>query len=395
LAKILVQAGTKDIKVGALVCIIVENQADVAAFKNFKETADAPAAAAAPATKAAPGPAAPPPPVPAATVLQPPQPAAPATQQLTAVEQKYGDRVFASPMAKKLAESQKLRLAGRGTGIYGSIKSGDLAGLAAGAPAGPASHVGHEAPRHGHAKSPAPIPKPAPGTPFIDIPVSNIRGVIAKRLLESKTTIPHFYLTMDCDADEMVKLRARLNKELEKKGIKLSITDFLIKALAMASTKVPETNSYWMGTHIRQFNNVDVSVAVATDRGLITPIIFSADRKGIIEISKDVKTLAAKAREGKLQPSEFQGGGISISTLGMYGTTSFSAIINPPQSCILAVGTIQNRIVPDKNSETGYRPAQIISVTLSCDHRVVDGAVGAQWLQYFQKYVQDPVQMIV
>lgn len=385
LAKILIEAGKKDVKVGTLVCIIVENQADIAAFKDYKDTGGV----AAPAAAAPAPPASIPQPPPAPAISQPPQPAAPQVpQQQTAVEQKYGDRVFASPMAKKLAESQKLRLSGRGTGLYGSIKAGDLAGMPAGghAAAGPAVS---------HARSPTPPPRPAPGATFVDIPVSNIRGVIAKRLIESKTTIPHYYLTMDCEVGQIVKLRARLNKELEKKGVKLSINDFIIKAVAMASKKVPEANSYWMGTHIRQFNSVDVSVAVSTDRGLITPIVFQADQKGLTDISKDVKILAAKARDGKLQPNEFQGGTISVSNLGMFGTTHFSAIINPPQSCILAIGTTQERIVPDKNSETGYKAVQVISVTLSCDHRVVDGAIGAQWLQYFQKYIQDPVQMIV
>lgn len=378
LAKILIAAGQKDVPIGKLVCIIVENEADVAAFKDFKDTgapAAKPAAAAAPPPPVAAPPVATPPPVAAAP---PPPPAAAAP--MTAVDQR-GPRVYASPMAKKLAEQQKLRLEGRGSGLYGSLTSKDLAGLhAAGAPD---AHASSAAPR---------IPA---GAAYIDIPVSNIRGVIAKRLLESKTTIPHYYLTVDVNMDQINKLRSKFNKQLEKDGVKLSINDFVIKAAAMACKKVPEANSAWMDTVIREFDAVDVSVAVSTDRGLITPIVFSADRKGLADISKDVKNLAAKARDGKLQPQEFQGGTFSVSNLGMFGVTHFCAIINPPQSCILAVGGTQKRIVPDKDSEQGWKESDYVSVTLSCDHRTVDGAVGARWLQYFRQFLEDPHSMLL
>ncbi|XP_052894786.1 dihydrolipoyllysine-residue acetyltransferase component of pyruvate dehydrogenase complex, mitochondrial isoform X2 [Anopheles moucheti] len=365
LAKILVAAGQKDVPIGKLVCIIVENEADVAAFKDYKDTGAAPAkpaAAPAPSAPAAAPPAPTPPPV---SAPPPPPPVAAAPQAMTAVEQR-GPRVYASPMAKKLAEQQRLRLEGM-----------QAAGAAptAGAPAGAVS-----------------IPS---GAAFVDIPVSNIRGVIAKRLLESKTTIPHYYLTVDVNMDQVTKLRARFNKQLEKEGTKLSINDFIIKAAAMACKKVPEANSAWMDTVIRQFDSVDVSVAVSTDRGLITPIVFSADRKGIADISKDVKNLAAKAREGKLQPQEFQGGTFSVSNLGMFGVTHFCAIINPPQSCILAVGGTQKRLVPDKDSEAGFKESDYVAVTLSCDHRTVDGAVGARWLQYFRQFLEDPNSMLL
>ncbi|XP_049538209.1 dihydrolipoyllysine-residue acetyltransferase component of pyruvate dehydrogenase complex, mitochondrial isoform X2 [Anopheles darlingi] len=366
LAKILVQAGQKDVPIGKLVCIIVENEADVAAFKDYKDTGG-PAAkpAAAPAAPAAPAPAvSSPAPTPPPVAAPPPPPAA-APSPMTAVEQR-GPRVYASPMAKKLAEQQRLRLEGL---------------QAAGAT--PAS-----APAAASATIPA-------GAAYVDLPVSNIRGVIAKRLLESKTTIPHYYLTVDVNMDAITKLRARFNKQLEKEGVKLSINDFIIKAAAMACKKVPEANSAWMDTVIRQFDAVDVSVAVSTDRGLITPIVFSADRKGIADISKDVKNLAAKARDGKLQPQEFQGGTFSVSNLGMFGVTHFCAIINPPQSCILAVGGTQKRIVPDKDSEKGFKESDYVSVTLSCDHRTVDGAVGARWLQYFRQFLEDPNSMLL
>uniref|UniRef100_A0A0K8TSU4 dihydrolipoyllysine-residue acetyltransferase n=1 Tax=Tabanus bromius TaxID=304241 RepID=A0A0K8TSU4_TABBR len=369
LAKIIVPAGTKDVPIGKLVCIIVENEGDVAAFKDFKDTGAPakPAAAAAPQPPApAAAPAPPPPPPPVLEVARP----------LTAVEQR-GPRVYASPMAKGLAEAQQLRLEGRGSGIYGSITSKDLADMKA-APA----------------EAAAAAPRPAPGG-HVDIPVSNIRGVIAKRLLESKQSIPHYYLTVECRVDKLMKLRAKVNKKYEKEGVKVSVNDFIIKAVAAACRKVPESNSYWMDTVIRQFDNVDVSVAVSTDRGLITPIVFSADRKGVIEISKDVKNLAAKARDGKLQPHEFQGGTISVSNLGMFGVTQFCAVINPPQSCILAVGTTQKKLVADPDNIKGFKEVSTMKVTLSCDHRTVDGAVGAKWLAHFQEFIEDPETMIV
>ncbi|XP_055640360.1 dihydrolipoyllysine-residue acetyltransferase component of pyruvate dehydrogenase complex, mitochondrial isoform X2 [Toxorhynchites rutilus septentrionalis] len=361
LAKILVPAGQKDVPIGKLVCIIVENQEDVAAFKDYKDTG-APAAKPAAAAPPPPPAAAPPVPTPPPVAAAPPPSPAPATTQMTAVEQR-GPRVYASPMAKRLAEQQKLRLEGM---------------KAASAPEAP-----HAAPS---------IPA---GAAYVDIPVSNIRAVIAKRLLESKTTIPHYYLTVDVNMDKINKIRAKFNKQLEKDGVKLSINDFIIKAAAMACRKVPEANSAWMDTFIRQFDAVDVSVAVSTDRGLITPIVFGADRKGLTDISKDVKNLAAKAREGKLQPQEFQGGSFSVSNLGMFGVTHFCAILNPPQSCILAIGGTQKRIVPDKDSEKGWKESDFVAVTLSCDHRTVDGAVGARWLQYFRQFLEDPHSMLL
>ena len=233
LAKILYPAGSKDIPIGKLVCIIVENEADVAAFKDFKDDGGA-----AP-SKPAPAAAAPTPAAPVAAPASPPPPAAsrPAGVQ-TASEQKFGDRVLASPMAKRLAEQQKLRLEGRGSGLYGSLTSQDLSGLSsAGA-----------APSGGAAQAPV-IP---PGAAYVDIPVTNVRGVIAKRLLESKNTIPHYYLTVDCNVDKVLELRARFNKSLEKSGSKLSVNDFVIKAAAIACKKVPEVNSAWLGNVIRQ-----------------------------------------------------------------------------------------------------------------------------------------------
>ncbi|XP_061398195.1 dihydrolipoyllysine-residue acetyltransferase component of pyruvate dehydrogenase complex, mitochondrial isoform X2 [Musca vetustissima] len=365
LAKIIIPAGTKDVAIGKLMCIIVQEESDVAAFKDFKDTG---AAAAPPKPAAAPAPAAsaPPPPPPPVVAAAPPPPPPPAAapaggRPMTAVEQR-GPRVYASPMAKKLAEAQQLR----------------LEGMAA------APSVG--------AAAPAPV---APQGGYIDIPVSNIRGVIAKRLLESKQQIPHYYVTVECQVDNLMKLREKINKKYEKQGVKVSVNDFIIKATAIACRKVPESNSYWMGNVIRQFDNVDVSVAVSTDRGLITPIVFSADRKGVIDISKEIKELAVKARENKLKPQEFQGGTVSVSNLGMFGVSQFCAVINPPQSCILAVGTTSKKLLPDPDSLKGFKEVNVMNVTLSADHRTVDGAVAAKWLQYFRDFIEDPANMIL
>ncbi|KAK9709015.1 Biotin-requiring enzyme [Popillia japonica] len=354
LAKILVPGGTKGVPIGKLVCIIVSNQADVAAFKDFKD--DSPPAAKKGAAAAAPAAAAPPPP-PAPVAAAPPPVAAPAP---AAAGRAPGDRVYASPMAKRLAEQRNIRLQARQ----------GAAPAAAGA-----------------------IPAPPKGAAFVDIPVSGMREVIAKRLLQSKQTIPHYYLSVEIPVSKLMDLRAKFNKKLEKDKIKLSVNDFVIKATALACRDVPDANSHWLDTVIRRFVNCDVSVAVSTDKGLLTPIIFEANNKGLVKISKEVKELAAKARAGKLQPHEFQGGTFSVSNLGMFGVTNFCAIINPPQTCILAVGATTNKLVPCE--QKGFRPVPHMCVTISCDHRVVDGAIGAQWLQAFRKYIEDPESMIL
>lgn len=377
LAKILVAAGTKEVPIGKLVCIIVENEADIAAFKDFKDDgASAPKAAAAPAPPA-------PTPAPAPRAAAPPPPPTPSFSAPIPAPS-AGDRVYASPLAKRLAAEKGLNLAsvGSGSGLFGAVKTSDLSRATAGAAASAPSAA-------------APVGAPAAGGPFTDIPLSSIRNVIAKRLLQSKQTIPHYYLTVDIKMDEVLKLRKKLNSMTEKDGIKLSVNDFIVKATALASKKVPEANSAWMDTFIREFHSVDVSIAVATDKGLITPIVFNADKKGLSRIREETNLLVAKAKEGKLQPHEFQGGTISISNLGMFGVKNFAAIVNPPQSCILAVGGTRVQLIPDKESESGFRKSDVMSVTLSCDHRVIDGAVGAQWLSAFRGYLENPTSMLL
>ncbi|KAK7085320.1 hypothetical protein SK128_010693 [Halocaridina rubra] len=378
LAKILVSAGTKDIPLGQLLCIIVSDEKDVAAFKDYQP----PAEDAAPPAPAAAVP--PPPPAPTPTPVAAPPPPPPAAPAAAASP---GGFVFASPYAKKLAGDQNIDLSaiaqasGVGHSATDWLRGTDVEKFAGQVTASP--QVATVA------------PTPIPGATYTDLPISNIRNVIAKRLCQSKQSIPHYYLSIDVCMDEVSALRQEFNKLLEKEGIKISFNDFIIKASALACKKVPEANSSWLDTVIRTYNNVDVSVAVSTDRGLITPIVFKAEQKGLATIATDVKTLAGKAREGKLQPHEFQGGTFSVSNLGMFGVKNFSAIINPPQSCILAVGATEKRLIVDEDSENGYRAAQVMSVTLSCDHRTVDGAVGAQWLAAFKRYLEKPSTMLL
>lgn len=291
-------------------------------------------------------------------------------------------RVKASPLAKRLAKEHGIDIEQVvGSGPHGRIIRDDVESFKK-------SGV--------TAKTAAPVGRSSQESTAI--PVSGMRKVIAKRLLESKTTIPHFYLTIDCNVDEALKARVELN-ELAQKGkdekpeYKLTINDFVVKAVAMALRKVPEANASWAGDAIMQYNNVDVSVAVAIDGGLITPIVKNADQKTLSEISNEVKDLAGRAKAGKLSADEYQGGGFSISNLGMFGIKEFSAIINPPQSCILAVGASTQQFVPDEAGNP--KLVNIMAVTLSCDHRVVDGAVGATFLKWFRQYIEKPMTMFV
>jgi len=384
LAKIMIQAGEKDIPIGKLLCIIVENQDDVAKFKDFVDDgsnsiSDAPAATPVAPSPAAAAPAIPPPvaaahPPPAAI----PSPSSPAPRS--------GDRVFASPAAKRVASDKGIDLAliKRGSGMDGMITSKDVESFtppaAASTPTIAASPI-----------SSFPM-MPASGN-YTDADASTMRKVIAKRLQQSKHTIPHYYLTVECNMDQIVKLRKEINTTYEKEGVKLSVNDFIIKAVALSCKRVPECNSAWMDTFIREYHTCDVSVAVDTGNGLITPIVTGAEGKGLAEISTSVREMAGRAKEGKLQPHEFQGGTITVSNLGMFGINQFTAIINPPQACILAVGGTEKKVVAGPNGDPTV--ASIMRVTMSCDHRVVDGAVGAQWLQHFKKFMENPQAMLL
>ncbi|KAA0720092.1 Dihydrolipoyllysine-residue acetyltransferase component of pyruvate dehydrogenase complex [Triplophysa tibetana] len=381
LAKILISEGTRDVPLGTPLCVIVEKQSDISAFADYVETGVAASPPPAPTPVATPPPAAAPTPAPTAA-----QAAVPSSARK--------GRVFASPLAKKLAAEKGIDLAQvTGTGPDGRVTRKDIDSFV---PSKPSPHQPPAAAPAAPAFTPeaAPAFAAVPTGTFTDIPISNIRRVIAQRLMQSKQTIPHYYLSVDVNMDQVLELRKELNAEVKADNIKLSVNDFIIKASALACLKVPEANSSWMDTVIRQNHVVDLNVAVSTPMGLITPIVFNAHIKGLASISKDVAALAAKAREGKLQPHEFQGGTFTISNLGMYGIKNFSAIINPPQACILAVGGSEKRLLPADN-EKGFDVASMMSVTLSCDHRVVDGAVGAQWLAEFRKFLEKPFTMLL
>jgi pyruvate dehydrogenase E2 component (dihydrolipoamide acetyltransferase) len=287
--------------------------------------------------------------------------------------------VKASPLAKRIAKEEGVILSQiAGSGPRGRIIKDDVLGFVKNG--GSRQGVVHRNPQE-----------------FYAVKNNNVRKVIAKRLLESKQNVPHFYLSCEFKIDKLNELRHALNEvaELDENGnpsYKISVNDLIIKATAMALKKVPEANSSWSDEAILIYNNVDISMAVAIDGGLITPIIKNADQKSIQAISKESKQLAKKAREGKLTPEEFQGGTFSISNLGMFGIDNFSAIVNPPQSCILAVArAVEKPIVEHGQIKIGH----MMNVTLSCDHRVVDGAIGAEFLKALRRYIEHPILNIL
>jgi pyruvate dehydrogenase E2 component (dihydrolipoamide acetyltransferase) len=292
-------------------------------------------------------------------------------------------RLFASPLARRLAAAAGIDLATlTGSGPHGRIVKADVE--AAKAAPRPAPVAAPSAPIPA-----APVPM-APTTGYTDLPLSPMRRTIARRLTEAKATIPHFYLTIDIEMDAVLGLREQLNTRLAPD--KLSVNDFILRGVALGLRAVPEANAAWAETAIRRFTDIDIAVAVATPEGLITPIVRQADRKGLGEISAEVKALAARAKDGGLKPEEYQGGGFTISNLGMYGVREFAAIINPPQACILAVGAAEPRpIVKDG----ALAVATVMSVTLSVDHRTVDGATGARFLAAVKGLLEDPLRMML
>jgi len=296
------------------------------------------------------------------------------------------DRVKASPIAKKIAYERNIDLGlVTASGPGGRILKSDVENYTPAAKAQPTPTTATPKPA---------TPAPAPADAYTDVPLSNMRKIIATRLTESKQSIPHYYLTVEIEMDKILKLREVLNKSGEGE-YKLSVNDFVIKASALALKKVPEANSVWQDEFIRLYHHADVCVAVATPSGLITPIVPAAEQKGLAAISNQAKDLAKRAREGKLAPHEYQGGTFTISNLGMFGIKSFTAIINPPQTCILAVGGTTKKVVPDETKEGSFRTATVMEVTLSSDHRVVDGAIGASWLQAFKGYLENPLKMLL
>merc|ERR1719460_2877952 len=382
LAKIFIEAGTRDIPIGKLLCIIVEEQEDVAKFADFDASSVSEAAAPAPPAPAAAAPA-PPPPAPVAAAPAPPAPAP--VQKSAPVA---GGKVFASPAAKRVAAEKGIDLSQikSGSGMDGMITSKDVESFKPAASAAAAPSL--------LSSFPAASPQDLAGAGvYSDAEASGIRKVIAKRLQQSKHEIPHYYLTVECRMDKIMALRKEINATYEKEGVKLSVNDFIIKAVALACKRVPECNSAWMDSFIRTFHTCDVSVAVDTGSGLITPIVTGVEGKGLAEISETVREMAGRAKQGKLAPHEYQGGTITVSNLGMFGINQFTAIINPPQACILAVGGTEKKVVV--GAEGAPTVANMMRVTMSCDHRVVDGAVGAQWLQHFKKFMENPQAMLL
>lgn len=370
LAKTFFESGSKDVPVNTPLAIFVENKEDIDAFKDYvpqklESKSSTPAAEASEASQES-----------SQENSASAQPSAPSAQ---------GDsqRTFASPLAKTLANELGIKLQQvPGSGPNGRVVKDDVLGFKP-STASPVKQA--EAPF---------APKTSAAASFVDIPLTNMRKVIASRLLQSKQQVPHYYLTISIKLEKVLKLREVLNAQSEGQ-YKLSINDFIIRASALSLKKVPQVNSAWYDTFIRQYSSADVSVAVATEAGLITPIIASAESKGLATISNSMKELAVRAKENKLKPEEYQGGTFTISNLGMMGIDHFTAIINPPQSCILAIGTTKKVAVPCAESANGFRFEDQMSVTLSCDHRVVDGAVGSKFLAELKRLMEQPLFLLL
>jgi pyruvate dehydrogenase E2 component (dihydrolipoamide acetyltransferase) len=396
IASILIAAGSENVAVGTVIARLAEDGEDVTSVAAApqqpapKTNQPDPAPHSAPASTPEPAPAsAPETPAPAATASSI-QPAASASVGSSG----GAGRIFASPLARRIAADHNLDLAAlSGSGPHGRILRADvetavtasatLPGIAPGIAPGVTS---------GGMGAPAAIGAPlaAPGASEL-IPNSQMRKIIAERLQQSKQTAPHFYLTVDCEIDQLLQSRKQLNA-LAEDGVKISVNDLVIRAAAQALIKVPEANASWEGDHTRLFTHADISMAVAIDGGLITPVIWAAEKKGLAELSQISRDLAARARSGSLAPEEFTGGSFTISNLGMFGVREFAAVINPPQGAILAVGAGEQRpIVRDG----ALAVATVMTVTLSCDHRAVDGAVGARWLQSFKSFIENPVTMLL
>ncbi|WNJ93446.1 pyruvate dehydrogenase complex dihydrolipoamide acetyltransferase [Bosea sp. 685] len=390
LAKILVPDGTADVAVNEIIGVIAAEGEDVKA-------AAAPAKAEAPKAEAAPKAAAPAPAAEAPKASEAPKAAAAPTASTS------GERPFASPLAKRLAKEAGLDLGKiQGSGPHGRIVEKDIEAAKAG---GAAKATPSAAP----AAAPKPAAAPlaagmsdeavkklfAPDS-YEEVPHDGMRKTIARRLLESKQTIPHFYLTIDCELDALLKLRAELNAAAPEKdgkpAYKLSVNDLVIKALALSLRAVPEANVSWTENTMLKHKHADVGVAVSIPGGLITPVIRDACHKTLSQISNEMKDLAARAKNRKLKPEEYQGGTTAVSNLGMFGVKDFAAIVNPPHATILAVGAGEQRAVV-KGGQLAV--ATVMSVTLSTDHRAVDGALGAELMQAFKGYIEKPMAMLV
>ncbi|KWV96018.1 pyruvate dehydrogenase complex dihydrolipoamide acetyltransferase [Erythrobacter sp. AP23] len=380
IAAIQVEEGTEGVKVGTVIAMLAEEGEDLeeaaaaAPSKDAQSDADrSPAEAGASNDDA-----------------QPKEAPASAGARKETAPKPSGDRIIASPLAKRIAEQKGIDLSSiEGSGPNGRIVKADVEGAGTPAKAGASSSQAKptEAPASAGDRVQSDLDAPYEATKL-----NNVRKVIAKRLTEAKQTIPHIYLTVDVRLDALLDLRKQLNASLEADGVKLSVNDLLIKALARALQRVPACNVSFQGDELFQYAREDISVAVAAPSGLITPIIRDAGRKGLAQISTEMKELAGKARDGKLQPHEFQGGTASLSNLGMFGTKQFDAVINPPQAMILAVGAGEQRA---HVIDGALGVATVMSATGSFDHRAIDGADGAQLMEAFQQLVENPMGLVV
>ncbi len=389
IGRILIPEGTEGVPVNEVIALLLEEGEDAAALDSASTAAAPPPAAATNGSAASSGNGA------AAPATAPAPAAAPA---LAPAAKPTGGRVFASPLARRLAADAGLDLAAiSGSGPNGRVVKADVLSAQAGGGAKAAAGAAAAAPRPAAAPI-APGAGPdarqladAYGIPYTEVPNNNIRKVVARRLTEAKQTIPHFYLTIDSEIDALLAARKQIN-DAAPEGVKVSVNDIVIKAAALALEKVPAANASYTDSAILLYDRVDIAVAVATDNGLITPIIKDAANKGLAEISSEMKDLAGRARQGKLKPEEFQGGTFSVSNLGMFGIKAFDAVINPPQGCILAVGAGSQQPVV-RNGELAV--ATVMSSTLSVDHRVVDGAVGAEFLAAYKVIIENPFSMML
>jgi pyruvate dehydrogenase E2 component (dihydrolipoamide acetyltransferase) len=396
IAKILVAEGTDEVKVGTVIALIAGEGEDAGAASAPAKPVDTSAGETGAGQPATPTPQ---PdvkgyganPAEDQQIAQATPAAAPAQPRADT-----GERVKASPLARRLAEQKGIDLAGlTGSGPGGRIVKADIDGATGRAPAPQAQAQPAAAP----APTPTPAAAPAPAAAAAAIPdiphetakLSNIRKTIARRLTESKQQVPHIYLTVDIQLDALLKLRTELNASLESRDVKLSVNDFMIKALAVALMDEPKCNVMFTPTELVTFKRADISVAVSTPTGLITPIIADAGSKSLSAISTEMKDLAARARDGKLQPHEYQGGTASVSNMGMYGIKQFEAVINPPQGMILAIGAGEKRPYVVNDS---LQIATVMSATGSFDHRAIDGADGAALMKRFKELVESPLGMI-
>ena len=395
IAKILIAEGTDNVKVGAVIAILAEEGEDASSV-SAPTKSDTPAPAAK-ESEARPNPADP---------NKTGSEAKPADRTVTQAEDhgkpadageapkapaSSGERIKASPLARRIAADKGIELSGvTGSGPNGRIVKADVESAKPGA-AAPAAAKSEAAPAAAAAAAPAPKPAAVPDIPHEATKLSNMRKTIARRLTESKQTVPHIYLTVDIQLDALLKLRGELNASLESRGVKLSVNDMLVKALAQALIAVPKCNVMFTPDQLISFKRADISVAVSTPAGLITPIVVGADTKSLSAISAEVKDLAARAKDNKLKPEEFQGGTASISNMGMFGIKQFEAVINPPQGMIMAIGAGEKRpyIV---NGELGV--ATVMTATGSFDHRAIDGADGAQLMKVFKELVERPLGML-